>query len=160
MATFNACAIKADSKTRELDDCASSCNIGILGVQEHRIIHQLPLEVLWIEDRYLVTSPAWRNEAQASVGVGLLLCSKAKDALCDVKSYFLRVLRAIFCSNPATTVIVAYIFSDKCHENVVEDFYDTLRAAIYDTPAHNFLCVLGTAFRARRCPVPISQVHE
>ena len=28
-------------------------------------------------------------------------------------------------------------------ENVVEDFYDTLRAAIYDTPAHNFLCILG-----------------
>ena len=166
----------------------------------------------------LVTSPAWRNKAQTSVGgVGLLLCSKAKDALCDLKSYslhctkswiywclpmwqiyskfkfapiakvvnatfahrmskcgiwhlcyrckfefalylphwqpsvnptfraVLRVLRAIFCGNHATTAIVSYSPTNVADENVVEDFNDTLRAAIYDTPAQTSFVLSGTS---------------
>ena len=68
-----------------------------------------------------------------------------------MKSYSLRVIRAIFCGNPAKTVIVAYSPTNVADENVVEDFYDTLRAAIYDTSAHSFLCILG-GFNARLGP--------
>ncbi|XP_060771655.1 craniofacial development protein 2-like [Neoarius graeffei] len=149
MATFNVCTIKADSKARELAYCAGTLGIGILGVQEHCICHQSPLEFRNIEDHHLITSAAWRNEAQASVGgVGLLLSREAKNALCNVRSYSCRVLSAVFAGNPATTFIVAYSPTNVSDESDVKEFYDNLRVAIYDTPAHNFLAVLGD-FNAR-----------
>ena len=79
------------------------------------------------------------------------LSSKAKNALCDVRSYSCRVLSAVFAGNPTTTVIVAYSPTNVSDENDVKEFYDTLRAAIHDTSAHNFLTVLGD-FNARLGP--------
>lgn len=140
MATFNAYTIKADPKAREI---AYSLNISILGVQEHRIVHQTQLEFHKIEEHHLITSSVWRNEAQAAVGgVGLLLCSKVKNALWDVRSYSSWVLSIVFFSNHETTVMVAYSLMNVSSKSVVEEFYDTLRTAICDTPAHNFLCIL------------------
>lgn len=84
--TFNASTIKADSKARELVYCASSYGISILGVQEHRICHQSSTEFCRVEDYHLITTSAWRNEAQVAVGgIRLLLSSKAKDSFCDIR---------------------------------------------------------------------------
>ena len=55
---------------------------------------------------------------------------------------------ATFSGNPATTIIVAYSPTNVAEEAEVQKFYDSVRAAIQDTPKHNFLSILGD-FNAR-----------
>lgn len=53
-----------------------------------------------VEGYHIITSSAWRNEVQASVGgVGLFLCREAKNSLCNAQSYSSRVLCATFSGN-------------------------------------------------------------
>ena len=152
MATFNACTIRKDSKVGELTHCARSLGIEVLGIQEHRHIHPTKLNYTRSEDYFLVTSSAWRNNAQAATGgVGLLLSNRARKALCIIKSYSPRILLAVFAGNPATSVIVAYSPTNVAETPEIELFYRHLRAAIHDTPAHNFLAILGD-FNARLGP--------
>ena len=62
-----------------------------------RITHQSHFQFSHIEGHYLITSSAWRNDAQAAVGgVGLLLSPKTKTTLCNVFWYSERVLLADF----------------------------------------------------------------
>ena len=150
MATLNACTIREDSRTRELAHCAKSLGIEILGIQEYRQVYQAQFEYSIMEDRLLVTLSAWRNEAQAAVGrIGLLLSNRAKKAICDNRCCSSRIMLAVFEGDPATVVISAYSptnFSEDCE---IEQFYSDLRAAIQDTPAHNFFVILGD-FNARQ----------
>ena len=124
----------------------------ILGIQEHRIIHDDPVEFRKIGTSYLVTSSGWRNDSQASQGgVGLLLSQKAKKALLDVKHISKRILIAEFDGNPKTTVVVIYSPHNSSDPSEVEQFYKDLRNTLQDVPAHNFLAVVGD-FNARLGP--------
>ena len=74
----------------------------------------------------MITSSAWRNDAQAAVGgVGLLLSPKIKKTLCNVFSYSEGVLLADFSRSPAATVIFAYPPTNVSPETEVESFYNT-----------------------------------
>ena len=112
MASFNACTAREEHKVMEIAHCAQSCGIEILGVQEHRRVHKDEDDVIKfekIESYHLITSSAWRNDAQASQGgVGLFVSSRAKNALRSVESISKRILLAEFESNPVTTVIVLF----------------------------------------------------
>ena len=55
-------------RAKELAHCAKSLGIEVLGVQEHRQVHQAQFVNSIIEDCFLVTSSTWRNEGQAGVG--------------------------------------------------------------------------------------------
>ena len=146
IASFNACTIREDPKAMELAYRAGQLDIEILGIQEHRIVHQVETEFRFtcLEDRYLVTSSAWRNDMQAAVGgVGMLLSGRAKKTLSDIRSYSLRVLLANFADNPATTIILAYSQTNVSDISEIAQFYENLRAAIRNTPSHNFLTILG-----------------
>ena len=151
MASFNACTARIDDKAMEMAYCAQACGIDILGVQEHRRVHKDEEDILKfekIESYHLITSSAWRNERQASQGgVGLLISSRAKNALRSVESITERILLAEFESNPVTTVIVCSPINTAPVEEV-ESFYDQLHSVIADIPAHNFVAILGD-FNAR-----------
>ena len=79
MASFNACTAREDHKVMEMAHCAQVCGIEILGVQEHRRVRKDEDDTIKfekIESYHLITSSAWRNDAQASQGgVGLLVSS-------------------------------------------------------------------------------------
>ena len=121
-------------------------------MQEHRIIHTDPIEFRRLGSSCLITSSGWRNQVQASQGgVGLLLGTKARKALLKVKNISNRIMAAEFDGNPKTTVIVVYAPTNCADEEVVEAFYDDLRNALNDVPAHNFLLVMGD-FNARLGP--------
>ena len=150
-ASFNACTIRESPKAMELAYRADQLDIEILGIQEHRIVHQAETEFRFtcLENHYLVTSSARRNDVQATVGgVGMLLSGRAKKALSDIRSFSLRVLVANFAGSPATTTTVAYSPTNVSDINEIENFYEHLRAAIRSTPSHNFLTTLGD-FNAR-----------
>ena len=94
----------------------------------------------------LITSSAWWNEAQASVGgVGLPLSTTAKKSLTGVRSHSDRILIATFQGNPATSVIVTSYKRSKIKQSkmeTVEGYYADLRRAIKSLPVHNLsFCV-------------------
>ena len=149
ISTLNVNTIRDENRAKELDQCRKATNIEILGVQEHRFIHDNPIEFKRIGSSCLVTSSGWRNSAQASQGgVGLLLGPKARKALLKVRSISSRVLIAEFDGNPKTSVIVVYSPTNCAEEDKVKEFYDILRNTISDVLVHNFLVVMGD-FNAR-----------
>ena len=150
--THNVNTLRDENRAAELDQCRKEAGIEILGVQEHRIIHTDPIEFRRVGSSCLITSSGWRNEVQASQGgVGLLLGPKARKALLKVRSINNRIMAAEFDGNPKTTVIVIYAPTNCADEDAIETFYETLRNAINDVPAHNFLIVMGD-FNARLGP--------
>ena len=152
IATYNAKTLRDEDRVLELEQCTQHQGIEILGVQEHRIIHDDPIEFRKVGSNYLVTSLGWRNEAQASQGgVGLLLSQKARKALLKAKRISKRIMTAEFDGNPKTTVIVVYAPTNCADEVEVEEFYNDLRDTLQDVPAHNFLACIGD-FNARLGP--------
>ena len=152
IATYNINTMRDDSKAEELSQCAEKYEIDIIGIQEHRIIHQDPVEYRKIGNRYLITSSGWRNEVQASQGgVGLLLGRSARKSLLKATKVHPRVLVAEFDGNPKCTVIVIYSPTNSAPEEEVEEFYNVLKGTIQDIPAHNFVAVIGD-FNARLGP--------
>ncbi|XP_062613175.1 craniofacial development protein 2-like [Saccostrea cucullata] len=153
IATYNVNTLIDEDKKWELQHCSQLQHIGILGVQEHRIIHSDPIEYTKFDTSTLVTSSGWRNKSQAAQGgVGLLLDRKARKSLLKiVSSKSGRILVAEFDGNPRTTIIVIYAPTNCAEDSVIEEFYTELRNVLQDVPAHNFLAVLGD-FNARLGP--------
>jgi hypothetical protein len=152
MAIFNANTAREEARASEIAHCFAACGIEILGIQEHKRVHDDPVVFRRLEGQYLITSSAWRNQVQASVGgVGLLLSPRARNALRRVTPITERILVAEFDSNPVTTVIVTYSPTNVSPTELVENFYEELGAVIRDVHAHNFLAVLGD-FNARLGP--------
>ena len=108
IATFNVNTIRMDDQKGKLTYLANKHQIEIIGIQEHRIIDNDDIEYKKVGDHHhLITSSAWRNNAQASQGgVGLLLGAKVRKALLKVNKVHPRTLLvAEFTGNPKSTVI-------------------------------------------------------
>ena len=66
MRTFNANTVREEARLTELAHCAEERGVEILGVQEHRRVHEQDQIVYCRVGSYsFITSSAWRNEAQA-----------------------------------------------------------------------------------------------
>ena len=117
----------------------------ILGIQEHRIVHQEPIRIEKVKKGVtLVTTSAWRNGAGAATGgVGFLMKSKAFEAISLIKPYGSRVLTISFNGNPRLTTITAYSPTEAAPAEEAEDFHNTLRQAMADVPAHHLLITKG-----------------
>lgn len=153
MGTFNANTLREDTRLAELADCVEERGMEILGVQEHRRVHQDPDRIVHTKaGRYIFISSAWCNEAQAATGgVDLLLSSRACKALRQVYQHTERILVASLDCNPVTTIVVVYSPTNMAPIEEVEKFYADLQTAISNILAHNFLTVLGD-FNARLGP--------
>ncbi|XP_072050011.1 uncharacterized protein [Amphiura filiformis] len=130
----------------EICGLAKLYNHDIVGIQEHRIVHQD--EEIRHQDLYdgyqLVSSSAWRNTGGVSIGgVGLLLSPKAKRAFLFCNSVSPRILCMTFAGNPRTTVIVTYCPTNVSEERDAEQHFQLLDRTIRQVPAHNFLIVMG-----------------
>ncbi|XP_062923621.1 uncharacterized protein LOC134356591 [Mobula hypostoma] len=146
ISTFNTNTIRLLPRCTELASQASSYEISILGIQEHRCVHpDEEIRFTEVEGMHLITSSAWRELATMSAqgGVGLMVNSKAKEALRGVVSVSDRILTAEFDGNPVTSVIICYSPHNSSEEKEVEAFYSKLHQAVTSIPAHNFLAVLG-----------------
>ena len=134
----------------ELAHCAESRGVEILGVQEHRRVHnEITIKYCRVESYTFVTSSAWRNEAQAATGgVGLLLSPRARKTLQRTLRFSERILIAEFSSSPVTTIMAVYSPTNVASVEEAEKFYRDLATAVRSVPAHNFLVILGD-FNAR-----------
>ncbi|MEE8288342.1 MAG: reverse transcriptase domain-containing protein [Nitrosomonadaceae bacterium] len=144
ISTFNVRTIREQRLREELTSNCVKQNIDVIGIQEHRIVHEEEIRYENIQGRTLITSSAWRNSAGAATGgVGILLNTKAAGALSSVIRHDERILVATFQGNPATTIIITYCPTNTTDDDTTEHHYEKLRGAIETTPAHNMLLVTG-----------------
>ena len=143
--TLNVRTARENHKRLELAKTFIDSGLEILGIQEHRVVHQELIKIEQLErGTRLITSSAWRNGAGASTGgVGIVVTRKAYNAISLIKSYGNRVLTVSFDGEPRLTVIIVYSPTEAATEEDAEEFHNTLRQAAADVPAHHLLLVVG-----------------
>ena len=144
IATLNTRTLRIRKTRDELVHQFLDSKIDILGIQEHRILHEEPFRYEQNYSTEMITASAWRSEAGAAIGgVGILLSAKAKKAFLNIEKVNNRIIVAHFDGNPKTTVIVTYSPTNAEDETVIDNYYDTLKDAIDKIPMHNVLLVIG-----------------
>ena len=125
-----------DTQIHELVASAEMYNNDIICVQEHRFVHE---DILIKEHDVgkgwkLITSSAWKNSINASIG-GMLLSPDAYKAMNSIESLSPRILVATFNGNPQTVV--------SCYSptNVQEEI--DLSSVARHIPKHNVLVIGG-----------------
>ena len=148
--TLNVRTVRENYKRLELAKCFTGSGLKLLGIQEHRVVHEEDIKIeRFRKGVHLLTLSAWRNECgAANGGVGMVLARAGYEAISLIKSYGKRILLVSFNGNPRLTVITVYSPTEAAADEEAEDFHSTLRAAIHEVPAHHLLIVLGD-FNAR-----------
>ena len=74
---------------QELANTFNSSGLEILGVQEHRVIHQEPIRMeKFAKGTCLITSSGWRNERDAAQGgVGIMVTKRAYEAIYEKQKF-------------------------------------------------------------------------
>ena len=143
--TLNVRTIRLQHKRVELAHLFEEAGIGILGIQEHRIIHDEVSKITRLSrDCHMITTSAWHNSAQAAVGgVGILLSDRAYNAITGIQSISKRNLIVSFDGNPKLSVVCVYSPTEGDSREAAEEFHNDLRGALADLPAHNLRMVVG-----------------
>lgn len=148
--TLNVRTIREQHKRLELVNRFINSGVKILGIQEHRIVHQEDIKIHQFKGGVtLISASAWRNGRGASMGgVGVMVSKEAYAAVSYLKIYGNRILTASFDGNPRLTVITVYSPTEAATDEDAESFHNSLRQAISDVPSHHLLLVVGD-FNAR-----------
>ena len=143
--TLNVRTVREQYKRIELASLFLQSRVAVLGVQEHRIVHEEEIKIQSLEKGvHLVTTSAWRNTRQAANGgVGFMLTKQAYKAVSLMKSFGKRIFLISFDGNPRLTVITVYSPTEAASNEEAEDFHEGLRSAIGEVPAHHLLMVVG-----------------
>ena len=85
MATMNVRSIRLQNQREELAKNFQDKGICILGIVDHKIVHEDPVRFQQFDEATMITSSAWCNTSNAAVGgVGLMLSKQATQALSEV----------------------------------------------------------------------------
>ena len=144
--TFNARTLIDKNKRSELAHLFELRSVHILGLQEHRIIHNdEPIQITALTPKtYMLTSSAWRNTANAAVGgVGIVMTKKAYQTITEIKSISPRILSVTFNGNPKCTVISTYSPTESADEETVKEFHRELSGSVNRLPQHNMAIIAG-----------------
>lgn len=143
--TFNCRTLRAKEKLKELVYQFAYHGLGIITLQEHRIVHAETVRQTQAgPGETLITSTAWRNGAGASVGgVGVLMRAEYSKLICEIRAVSHRILAVTLAGNPKLTVISVYSPTECANVEEVEKFHHDLRDFINTVPAHNLVVVAG-----------------
>ena len=96
---MNVRTLKAESKQLELTTNMRNQGINILGLVDHKITHEDNINVQQIDQHIIITSSAWRNNANATMeDIGEVVSKYAEDTLAETNDN----------GNPRTTITVHY----------------------------------------------------
>ena len=141
MATMNVRSIHVQNQREELARNFQDKGICILGIVDHKIVHEDLVTFQQFDEVTMITSSAWCNARNAAVsGVGLMLSKQATQALLEVVPLNECIITAHFSGNPAISVIVQY--SPTEGSDTAEEHYNNV-TAISAVPKLNVLLVLG-----------------
>ena len=103
-ATFNARTLRTENKRKELFQGFDSQSITILGVIDHKIVHnESDDDIVYnqVNSSLFITSSAWRNDVNAAVGgVGIMINKRACNVQSEVIKWNERIIIATFEGNP------------------------------------------------------------
>ena len=140
--TMNVRTIRLKCKREELAYNCKTQSIKILGIIDHKVVHEDPVLYEPIGNHILITSSAWRNSNNAAAGgVGLMIEKSVENALSEVKPWNERIIIAHFNGNPGSTIIVHYAPIEGSMD--ADEHYNNLASAVHDIPKHNLLMVVG-----------------
>ena len=140
--TLNVRTARERYKQLEMASLFLESGVSILGVQEHRIVHNEAVRIERYNGSRFITVSAWRNSGGASQGgVGVMVTEKAYGAISLIRPYGSRILTVSFDGNPRLTVINVYSPIEGDEEAV--EFHENLRAAVAEVPEHHLLLVIG-----------------
>ena len=145
IATFNIRTARENFKRLELVECFLQSGIQVLGLQEHRIVHDEPIRIEKLSKGVaLITSSAWRNTMGAATGgVGVLVTRDAYSSITLIKSFGSRTLTVSFDGNPRLTVVNSYSPTEAASDEAAEEFHNNLRLANSEVPDHHLLLSVG-----------------
>ena len=109
ISVMNVRTIRKKSKQEQLINHFNNYKVDILGIVDHKIIYDDPIEYHEKDNSTLITTSATRNANNAPIGgIGLLLNRTSSASLAEIKACNSRILVAHFNGKPATTIIVHY----------------------------------------------------
>ena len=147
---MNVRTIRKKGKQEEIINHFNNYKVDILGIVDHKIIYDDPIEYHEKDNSTLITTSATRNANNAPIGgIGLLLNRTSSASLAEIKACNSRILVAHFNGKPATTIIVHYAPLEG-DENAI-DHYEKLSDITRTIPKHNILLVTGDC-NAHPCP--------
>ena len=141
ISVMNVRTITKKSK-QELISHFNKYKIDILGLIDHKIIHDDPVEYHEKDNSTLTTTSATRNANNTPIGdIGLLLNRTSSASLAEIKPYNSRILVVHFNGNPATNIIVHYAPIEGDEDAI--DYYEQLSDTTCTVSKHNVLLVIG-----------------
>ena len=139
---MNVRTIRLKSKKEELANNMKMNNINILGIVDHKINHTDTIRYENIGNLTLITSSAWRNSNNASVGgIGIMVDRSSENVITEIKKWNERILIVNFNGNPITTIIIHY-YPCEGRNDAAEHYYQ-LTQATATIPKHNVLLTVG-----------------
>ena len=98
---LNVRTIRTPDKLYEMEKKFNGCNLHIIGITDHKIVHKEKIRIQQCDKYTLITTTVWRNSnGAASEGVGLMVSWKSEKALTKIKSINDRIIMTNFNSNP------------------------------------------------------------
>ena len=138
----NVRTISNKSKRLELANRFNANNMSIMGIADHKIVHDEKYVVEQLNKCSLITTSAWRNSNNTPCGgVALLISKNLESSLSDIEPLNERILCANFNGNPTTTVIVHYAPVEGKEE--ANEHYTNFTNAINAVPKHNITIVIS-----------------
>ena len=142
VSTINVRTLRNQHKQKELAYLFKRTGIAVLGIQDHKIVHEEKVRSEEIHGCVLITTSAWRNRRNAAVGGGgLMINNSTSNVLTDVGSFNERMIIVHFNGNPKVTLIVQYSPTEGSDD--AKEHYTNLVEAISSIPKHNVLIVVG-----------------
>ena len=142
ISTMNVRTLRQEYKQEELSHLAGLYGISILGIVDHKMVHDDEINVKKVKDHILITTSAWRNDSgAANGGVGFLIDKHSEKKLSEIEPINKRILIFHFDGNPTTSIIVHYSPTEGSSDS--EEHYSTLSNVISSIPPHNLLLVIG-----------------
>ena len=161
--TFNVRTLGIAGRFQELVECSSRQGIDVIAIQEHRFYNpdvNKRLEYRSLGSYQLVTSSAWKNSVNSTIGGnGVLLSSKAMDNLISIEKISPRLIVLELDGNPKTTILCAYSPTNDAPEDEVDQFYTDLRSVTDNIPLHNFFILCGD-MNARFAPPDVKFSYD
>ena len=109
IATINVRTLRTTSKQEELYYLSTTCNISIIGLVDHTVLHKEETHIEKVLGNTLITTSAWRNANNAaSGGIGILLDKATISSLGEVIKWNIRIIIVHFNGNPKTSIIIHY----------------------------------------------------
>ena len=142
ISAMNVRTVRKKSKQEELINHFNNYKIDMLGIVDHKIIHDDHIEYHEKDNSTLITISATRNANNKPIAaIGLLLNRTSSASLTEIKSYNSRILVVHFNGIPATTIIVDYAPVEGDEDAI--DHYEQLSDITRTIPKHNVLLVIG-----------------